>query len=431
MALSLLAGPANAGKVALLLERYLAALESDPFLIVPNRPDVDRAERDATELDAWDGRPVFAYGFEDLTGAEWALLEALAGRTEVTVSLPYEPGRAVFASLRRTCDDLARLAGGSVEELPPRGDEVAHPALAHLERALFADQRLEPVPIQGAVRFFEGAGTRGALELVGEEVLELIRAGTVPERIGIVCPSVERWRVPLETALGTFGVPYAVDGQVGLAQTPLGHALLALLRFAWLGGTRRDLFTYPRSPFSGLERRAVDFLQGRLRGRAVHAPERVAEETERLRGGPLPALEELRAGQDPVVAVRQLSARMLRHAYGLDGPPVGGSSRLDLRVFETVARLLTELERWHVLSEELTREEVVAALERQTLRPLRGDEPGRVAVVDLLRARTRRFDIVFVLGLEEGSLPRRGEASPFLDDEARRALDDRGARLQR
>src|ERR1700751_4609335 len=44
--LSLLAGPANAGKVALLLERYLAALGSDPILIVPNRPDVDRAERE-------------------------------------------------------------------------------------------------------------------------------------------------------------------------------------------------------------------------------------------------------------------------------------------------------------------------------------------------------------------------------------------------
>jgi len=43
--LRLLAGPANAGKVALLLERYLGALGSDPILIVPNRPDVDRAER--------------------------------------------------------------------------------------------------------------------------------------------------------------------------------------------------------------------------------------------------------------------------------------------------------------------------------------------------------------------------------------------------
>ncbi len=46
MGLSLLAGPANAGKVALLLERYLARLGEEPFLIVPNRGDVDRVERD-------------------------------------------------------------------------------------------------------------------------------------------------------------------------------------------------------------------------------------------------------------------------------------------------------------------------------------------------------------------------------------------------
>src|SRR5262249_60379009 len=44
--LSLVAGPANAGKVALLLERYLARLDDEPFLIVPNRSDVDQVERD-------------------------------------------------------------------------------------------------------------------------------------------------------------------------------------------------------------------------------------------------------------------------------------------------------------------------------------------------------------------------------------------------
>jgi hypothetical protein len=44
--LSLLAGPANAGKVALLLDRYLARSGDDPTLIVPNASDVDRVERD-------------------------------------------------------------------------------------------------------------------------------------------------------------------------------------------------------------------------------------------------------------------------------------------------------------------------------------------------------------------------------------------------
>ena len=46
MPLSLIAGPANAGKVELLLDRYLASLEREPVLIVPNRSDVDCVERE-------------------------------------------------------------------------------------------------------------------------------------------------------------------------------------------------------------------------------------------------------------------------------------------------------------------------------------------------------------------------------------------------
>src|SRR5262249_42012510 len=81
------------------------------------------AERLETELGAWHAEPVFAYGFEDLTGAEWSLLSALAGRTDVEVSLPYEPGRIAFASLSRTAEDLASLAAGRVEELGARSAE--------------------------------------------------------------------------------------------------------------------------------------------------------------------------------------------------------------------------------------------------------------------------------------------------------------------
>src|SRR5919201_122943 len=50
LGLTLITGPANAGKVALLLRRYLDALPREPYLIVPNRPDVDRAERDLLAL---------------------------------------------------------------------------------------------------------------------------------------------------------------------------------------------------------------------------------------------------------------------------------------------------------------------------------------------------------------------------------------------
>src|SRR5436190_9291103 len=46
MALTLLAGPANAGKLALLLDRYLADHRREPVLIVPTGSDVERVERD-------------------------------------------------------------------------------------------------------------------------------------------------------------------------------------------------------------------------------------------------------------------------------------------------------------------------------------------------------------------------------------------------
>src|SRR2546423_1398180 len=494
MGLSVLAGPANAGKVALLLERYLGALDSDPFLIVPNRPDVDRAEREllaqsgallggsigtfddlfarlarsngahkpvvtpaqrtlllrrvgaqarteslarsarfagfadalgttvaeleaallepgeldgelaelyaayreeldrlglwdrelerryaaeriAGELAAWDGKPVFAYGFEDLTGAEWALLEALSGRSEVTVSLPYEPGRDAFASLRRTADDLSALAE-TVEQLPAN-PAARSPVLAHLERALFGEAGAAP-ELDGSLRFLEGAGLRGTLELVAEEVLALLRAGTPPEEIGVVCPSLDRWRAALDTAFATLGVPYALEGRVRLGQTPFGQALLSLLRYAWLDGERRDLFSFLRSPYSGLPRKHADFLEGRLRGRAVTAQGRIEEEVLKLREQPLPHLDALRAAEDPVSAVRELARAMVEKAHGLHAPPTGAAAQIDLRAQAQVARLADELEGWRELGGEVTREEAVALLDHAAIRPPGAGEADRV-----------------------------------------------------
>ena len=148
-----------------------------------------------------------------------------------------------------------------------------------------------PPSLEGASASSRAPARAGALELVGEEILELVRAGMPPERIGVICPSVEPWRAPVETAFGTLGIPYALEGPRRLPQTSFGRALLALLRFAWLDGDRRPLFAYLRSPYSGLQRASVDFVEGRLRGRAIAAAARVEEEAEALRGGRIPALD--------------------------------------------------------------------------------------------------------------------------------------------
>src|SRR5206468_12528514 len=172
-----------------------------------------------------------------------------------------------------------RLAEGRIEELPPNSG-ARSPVLAHLERSLF---RAEPAPapeLDGSLRFLEGAGIRGTLELVADEILGLLRDGTPADEIAIVCPTLDRWRASLDPAFATLGVPYALEGRLRLGQTPFGHALVSLLRYAWLDGDRRALFSFLRSPYSGLTRSHADFLEGRLRGRAVNAPARVEEEVQ-------------------------------------------------------------------------------------------------------------------------------------------------------
>ena len=408
------------GPLGALYARYLAELER---LGRWDRPARRRyaAKRVANELDAWDGRPVFVYGFEDFTGAEWMLVEALSGRADVTVSLPYEPGRPAFASLARTSSDLSRLASGKIVELPPVLWGQA-PALAHLERALFGGSDEVVPPLDGAVRFLEAAGSRGVLELAAEEILDLLRLGTRPASIAIVCPSVERYRAPLDTVFGALGIPYAIEGSVTLDRTPFGRALLNLLRFAWLGGTRRHLFGFLRSGFSGLPRVRTDFVEGRLRGRAVSDPARVEEEAVKLLGHPLVAVDRVRDADTPIDAVRLAAAAMLQASYGLERPPTGADAGLDLRAHEAVLKVARDLETW----EGLTRDQLVAALEQATVRVDRASEQGRVAVIDLQRARTRRFEAVIVLGLEEGVFPRRSQETPFLPDEERKRLDSAG-----
>jgi ATP-dependent helicase/nuclease subunit B len=545
--LSLVVGPAHAGKVASLLDRFLEDIGRDPWLVVPNRGDVDSAERELvrragallagtigtfdtlfetiangdgrgrpvlgdiargvvvrrvadsqsnpvatrfpgfadalghtlSELDgalldpddldeplaglirdyrsqlellgrwdrgalrrraverlthdlgSWGNAPVLVHGFEDLTGAEWQLLEALSARTDVHVSLPYEPGRPTYASLARTVGDLASLAGGSIVELPPRSAEYLPPGLAHVERRLF-DSGATRARLDGEIRFLEGAGMRGTLELVAEEALAAVRAGLLPEEIAVVCPSLDAMRIPLETAFASVGVPVALEGRVALRATPLGQSLLSLLRFAWLQGDRPQLYAHLRSPYAGIPRREVDWVEGKLRGRGVLGGERAVELTTELRGGrSLPLVELARGEGMPVETARSLAAAMLRNAHGTSVPPLGARARSDLQAYEATERALDELATLAEAGWEIARRDVLSALERATAAGERLGAPGRVAVIDLLRARTRRYELVFVLGLEQGTLPRRPRGEPFLDEESRARLARRGSRLER
>jgi ATP-dependent helicase/DNAse subunit B len=118
---------------------------------------------------------------------------------------------------------------------------------------------------------------------------------------------------------------------------------------------------------------------------------------------------------------------MVRNAWGVESPPTTEEARSDARTYRAAESTLTELAALAACGVALSGEDVVAALERTRVPP---DAPGagRLAVLDHERARTRSFDVVFVLGLEEGSFPRRSRPSPLLSDDLRHEL---GGRLTR
>ena len=344
----------------------------------------------------------------------------------MTVSLPYEPGRAAFAS-------LAPHAGGPrlARRRPDRG--------APGPRRGVRPRRARPSRAPSLRRHAAGrpaARRRGPL-LRGRRRARLARAdgrGDPGARRGGHAAGGDRPRRPVGRALARAArdrARHARDPVRDRGPRPArpdavraGAAGAAALRVAAAAAAATSTPTCARrSP--GFTRSNVDFLEGRLRGRGVSTRDtRRGGDDQAPRRQPLPPLEALRSATGPVAAVRAIGRRDAarrprpRGAAGGRGEPRRPARLRRDRAPARRARRLAGARR-----RALARTRCSRALERAEVRIGSAGEPGRVAVLDLMRARTRRFEAVFLLGLEEGTLPRRGNASPFLDDDARGELD--------
>ena len=132
MGLSLVLGPAHAGKVALLLERYLDVLERDPWLVVPTRGDVERVERDLIRR-----RPALLAGrigtFDDL-------FEHIAWGGDDRRPVASDPQRAL--AVRRAIAGVELAALGRSATTAGFADTLLG-TIAELESALLDPGRLD------------------------------------------------------------------------------------------------------------------------------------------------------------------------------------------------------------------------------------------------------------------------------------------------
>jgi ATP-dependent helicase/DNAse subunit B len=421
--------PPHAQELAALYSAYHRRLEA--------LGKVDREGFAGAALDAvrerpscWE-RPVFLYGFDDLTPLQRDAVETLSRNADVCVALAYEPGRAAFAGRAATVELLKPLAERH-ELLHDRSEHyapAARAALHHLERGLFEPSAPRVAP-NGAVRLLEAGGERAEAELVAAEVLELMGDGVLPEDIAVL---VREGSEVLAQVLEAYGVPVSLDRRPALGRTRLGAGVIAAARAALPGGSAADVLTWLRTPGRLADPDLADALDAHVRRHEIATAAAARDALARLEpaGGAVAAV---------LAALDALSA----------AADAGAEAFLEALVAEADAIWAAPHRRAAaVLGAEDTADALAAASLRAAvaeLRSLAADEPalagsphellealagvpvrrraveGAVLVADPLAIRARRFRAVFVCGLQEGVFPRHPEPEPFLDDAARISL---------
>lgn len=398
----------------------------------------DRELRDARALDVlateparWGTTPVFIYGFDDLTPAECDALLVLGRITEVTASLPYEPGRAAFAGRATTFETLRPEA--TVEELPAREEHYAPTARAtlhHLERGLFEPDAGRRAPGE-ALTLLEGGGERAELELVAAEVHALLTAGVPGEEIAVVVRRPAEAAPLLEQVFAALEVPIALERRVGLGRTALGRALLGLLRAALAGGDAGDLLAWLRAPGSTGADWPADRLERRVRRDGLRSVAAARSAWEADGGRALWELDALgeaarRGPRALLTVVGERAQALFAGEWRGRAPLLTAPELVDARALGAVRDALGELEglAGATATPSLlgTPADIIAALEALEVDASLPAPPEAVAVTDPLAVRARRVRALFVTGLQEGAFPPAPRPEPFLPDDARHEL---------
>jgi RecB family exonuclease len=376
----------------------------------------------------WAGRPVYLYGLDDLTPAQFDLVAALAAHTEVTVAVPFEDGNEALAARGRLLGQLRALE--PVEEVgldaDPGNTESAQ--LYGLARGFgFPELPPQPLPEPSDLTMLRSAGSRAEAEAIAAEVSRLVHTGTAPDQIAVALRDPSRRGPEVEAVLEANGIAAALEAEVPVASTSVGGAVVALLETAFGTARASDLLRYLRGP-SGFSPGRVDWLERAIRRERIGDAETALARWRGEEGDDPRDLQRLRdaAAESPAAlcaAVAGLAATMASRPFrtGEDGPRLGPGDGLELRAAGSIAAALADLSALGPLAPAPARlAETVGALD---FRVWSGPVEGRVRIASPYRLRAARFDHVLVGSLQDGEFPRRDRGGdPFLSEAQREQL---------
>ena len=219
------------------------------------------------------GKDFYLDGFTDFTPQERQVIGALLARADsVTVALTCdhleedEGGAGIFSPARRTARQLLRLAKerGISREIVVRTGRAGPkaPALAHLERELFAPS---PAPWTGegdALTLFTANSPYSEVEWTASEILRLVREEGYRFRDIAVCArSMEGYGSLIETVFARYGIPVFLSRMSDILQKPILALITSALEAAAGGYRYDDVFRYLKTGLTALSAEDVDLLE--------------------------------------------------------------------------------------------------------------------------------------------------------------------------
>ena len=294
----------------------------------------------------WGRRPVFLYGFDDLSRTQIELVRELARTTEVTIAVNYADRRALAVRAGLLARLAEELGADPPHELPFDPDYTSSAALRHLDRELFEPDAGTVAPDEG-LALLESAGARGEAEAIGIEISRLLRRDYGPDEIAIVVRRPESSGPLLADVLADLGLPVALEASLPLASTCVGSSLTALCRAAADETAVEAMLAHLRCDPS-LPAGAVDGVERRVRRGDAQTVDAATERWEH----PPRHLASLREAPDGAARLRSLarSARELAEGAHRGRAPLAGRtgegeatvpfSALELRAGVAAAELL-------------------------------------------------------------------------------------------
>ena len=219
------------------------------------------------------GKDFYLDGFTDFTPQERQVIGALLAKAgSVTVALTCdhleedEGGAGIFSPARRTARQLLRLAKerGISQEIAVRTGQAGPkaPALAHLERELFAPS---PAPWTGegdALTLFTANSPYSEVEWTAAEILRLVREeGCRFRDIAVCARGMEGYGSLIETVFARYGIPVFLSRMSDILQKPILALITSALEAAAGGYRYDDVFRYLKTGLTALSAEDVDLLE--------------------------------------------------------------------------------------------------------------------------------------------------------------------------